>query len=273
MCGIRFYPAVCRVMPYGVHDTKIIGLRLARARYTSPMGMDRIEPERLKGAKNLLSDFLKDETSSGNPPSPEEMTNGLRMMLAAGALYTAAPSNAVAAEMHPRPATERPLAKETFSRADFEILAKNIFYEAQGESPEGQLAVAQVTFARLLTKRWGSSIHSVTYAKNQFSWTRNEPKKPSAPEVTGLKRLADVLASHFKGKSAEEIVRELSKITGLPASTLYYKRADWDENNPDETRMTEQTKAVFRALVWVKNIDKHAFYIDAVKTASAAQKR
>ena len=230
------------------------------------MGMDRMN---LRGAKELLGDFLKDETSSGKLPSPEEMANGLRMVLTAGALYAAAPTEAAATEIRIRPRIEHQVTKESFSHADFEILAKNIFHEARGESPEGQLAVAQVTLARLVSKRWGPSMHSVVYAKSQFSWTKDEPKKTSSYEVTGFKNLAEVFASRFKGKSAEEIVSALSRITDLPASTLFYKRADWDENNPNETRMSEQTKAVFRALTWVKNIDKHAFYIDAVKTASA----
>lgn len=234
------------------------------------MGMDRMKPSALESAKKLGADFLKDETSSGTPPSSEDMTKVLRMALAGMALYAAAPGTA-AAEKRPQSHRVERAAEHTFSKKDFELVSKNVFFEAALENPVGQLAVAQVTFARVASGRWGHSIPEVVNAKHQFSWTAHE-KPLTGVALDGVKNLTDVFASRFRGKSADDIVKELSAITGLPASTLYYKRADWDENNPKEARMTEETKAVFRSLIWVKNIDKHAFYIDAVKTASV-QKR
>ena len=50
-----------------------------------------------------------------------------------------------------------------------ECLTKNIFHEAGVEPFEGKIAVAQVTFNRLNSGRWGNDICSVVYAKKQFN--------------------------------------------------------------------------------------------------------
>jgi len=60
-------------------------------------------------------------------------------------------------------------------------LAKNIFYEARGESVMGQIAVAQVTINRLIEGKWGKTICSVVYADGQFSWTENRSAKSAVP--------------------------------------------------------------------------------------------
>jgi spore germination cell wall hydrolase CwlJ-like protein len=60
-----------------------------------------------------------------------------------------------------------------------DCLAKNIYWEAQGESYEGKVAVAQVTINRLRSGKYGSSICHVVYQRErknnvtvcQFSWT------------------------------------------------------------------------------------------------------
>lgn len=227
------------------------------------MGMDRIDPKSMRGAKELLSDFLGDESSK--EISPDATVKALRTTLAAMTLYAAAPDGAAAAEKHPHLRVEQ-RAEQGFSKKDFELLARNIFFEASLEGPMGQLAVAQVTFARLASGRWGNTMHEVIYAKHQFTWTANE-KKLEGAVLKGVQQLADVFASRFKGLSAEQIVRDLSAITGLPPETLFYKRADWNEHDPNETRMTERTKRVFQSLIWLKNVGKHAFYMDPPKEA------
>lgn len=66
-------------------------------------------------------------------------------------------------------------------------LAKNIFYEARGESIVGQIAVAQVTINRLIDGRWGRNICSVVYANGQFSWTENKQARSTIPGRLPLK--------------------------------------------------------------------------------------
>lgn len=231
--------------------------------------MDRIDPKSIRGAKELLSDFLAEETSK--EISPDVMVKALRTTLAAMTLYTAVPDGAAAAEKQPHARIEQS-AEQGFSKKDLELVAKNVFFEASLEGPMGQLAVAQVTFARLVSGRWGDTLRAVIYAKYQFSWTANE-KKLEGAALKGVQQLTDVFASRFKGLSAEQIVRELSAITGLPPETQYYKRTDWDENDPNEIRMTERTKQVFQSLVWLTAIGNHSFYMDPPKMVAVAQKR
>ena len=55
---------------------------------------------------------------------------------------------------------------------DLECLAKNIYYEARGESNKGKIAVAQVTLNRVIHhSEFNKTICGVVYQKDQFSWT------------------------------------------------------------------------------------------------------
>lgn len=69
----------------------------------------------------------------------------------------------------------------SFSKQDFDCLARNIYYEAGIESPAGRLAVAQITHNRLKSGRWGRSVCSVVYAASQFSWTLDPNKRSARP--------------------------------------------------------------------------------------------
>lgn len=65
---------------------------------------------------------------------------------------------------------------------DIECLAKNIYHEARFEPYVGQIAVAQVTFNRVLDGKWGDTICKVVYARKQFSWTLNKKLRESEPK-------------------------------------------------------------------------------------------
>jgi len=88
----------------------------------------------------------------------------------------------------------------SFSKRDFDCLARNIYYEAGIESRAGRLAVAQVTHNRLKSGRWGRSICSVVYADHQFSWTKNPKKKSAKPHGplwrASLQSARDYMAGH-----------------------------------------------------------------------------
>lgn len=66
---------------------------------------------------------------------------------------------------------------------DIVCLARNIYHEAKYEPYIGKIAVAQVTFNRVLDGKWGDSICKVVYARKQFSWTLN--KKLKYKELSG----------------------------------------------------------------------------------------
>ena len=71
------------------------------------------------------------------------------------------------------PYNENYVIKHT--KRDLECLAKNIYFEAKGESLPGKIAVAQVTLNRVLHKEdFNKTICGVVYQKDQFSWT-NQP--------------------------------------------------------------------------------------------------
>lgn len=59
---------------------------------------------------------------------------------------------------------------------ELNCLVRNVYYEARGESREGQMAVTWVTLNRLKTH--APTICQVVYAPNQFSWTKNLNKLP-----------------------------------------------------------------------------------------------
>jgi len=52
-------------------------------------------------------------------------------------------------------------------------LALNIYFEARGESTEGQLAVALVTANRVKSPRYPNTMCGVVWQKRQFSWTHD----------------------------------------------------------------------------------------------------
>ena len=62
-------------------------------------------------------------------------------------------------------------------RNDLKCLARNIYHEARFEPYIGKIAVAQVTFNRVLDGKWGDTICKVVYARKQFSWTLNKDLK------------------------------------------------------------------------------------------------
>lgn len=56
----------------------------------------------------------------------------------------------------------------TVTEADYELLAKIVYLEARGESAEGQQAVIEVIFNRVLDTRFPDTIEGVIYAPGQF---------------------------------------------------------------------------------------------------------
>ena len=70
----------------------------------------------------------------------------------------------------------------SYTSADLQCLAKNIYHEAGVESKQGKFAVAQVTLNRLQQGLWGRSICDVVYAPAQFSWTLQKSKRHEQPK-------------------------------------------------------------------------------------------
>lgn len=71
----------------------------------------------------------------------------------------------------------KPIPISQVPKAEIFCLAKNIYYEARGESIEGQIAVAQVTMNRVASGAFHSTVCGVVYAYKQFSWTLDNTRK------------------------------------------------------------------------------------------------
>lgn len=56
-------------------------------------------------------------------------------------------------------------------QAELHCLSTNIYYEARGETPKGQLAVAYVTLNRTRSPEFPRTICGVVYQKDAFAWT------------------------------------------------------------------------------------------------------
>lgn len=95
------------------------------------------------------------------------------------------------------------LALPTMSKAgnDLECLAKNIYFEARGESLDGQLAVGHVTLNRVEDSRWPNTICGVVYQPSQFSWTRNSPRVHESEAWEIAEEMAkEAIESHEAGE-------------------------------------------------------------------------
>ena len=58
---------------------------------------------------------------------------------------------------------------EVITDDEIEMLARLLYLEARNQSEEGQRAVIEVVFNRVLSDEFPNTIHGVVYAKNQFS--------------------------------------------------------------------------------------------------------
>lgn len=67
------------------------------------------------------------------------------------------------------PAFESRYIGLSLSEEDVDLLAKIIWLEARGESFEGQQAVAEVVFNRMLSEYFPDTLNEVIYQKGQFS--------------------------------------------------------------------------------------------------------
>lgn len=85
----------------------------------------------------------------------------------------------------PLPAQQKTITLEKHIARDIEkqimCMAKNIYYEAAGESYEGKLAVAQVTMNRANSPLYPKTVCEVVYQKTgntyQFSWVGENVKQ------------------------------------------------------------------------------------------------
>ncbi|UEM05192.1 cell wall hydrolase [Skermanella rosea] len=141
-------------------------------------------------------------------------------------------------------------------RNDALCLARNIYFEARGESSRGQYAVAAVTLNRVREKRWPGGICGVVYQSKQFSWTISRPM--SRPTV---------IDDRAAWQRAAEVA--VLSLVGLAPD---YSRGATHYVAPKRLRRMPVWTA---AMAVSHRIDGHVFFSErrAVKAASAAGPR
>lgn len=124
------------------------------------------------------------------------------------------------------------------NRAEFDCLARNIYFEARGESRLGKLGVAQITHNRVRSGRWGRTFCDVVYARRQFSWTNDLSRLqlPHGPDWTASRAAA---LDYTRG----------ARVTRLKSANHYHARSV----NPRWAH-TMQARA---------RVGAHIFYADA----------
>ena len=67
-----------------------------------------------------------------------------------------------------------------FHARSLDCLARNVYYEARGESLVGQYAVAEVTMNRMVSRFYPKTVCEVVYQRRAFSWTGMWDLEPPA---------------------------------------------------------------------------------------------
>ncbi|OQB10740.1 MAG: Spore cortex-lytic enzyme precursor [Parcubacteria group bacterium ADurb.Bin216] len=101
------------------------------------------------------------------------------------------------------------------SKKEFKCLVDNVYYEARGESFEGQKMVAKVVLNRTKHPDYPDSICGVVYQPFQFSWTLKRQKAPYgdayavAKEAAMLARQSTIEAIYYH---AEHVRPDWAKV-------------------------------------------------------------
>ena len=108
-------------------------------------------------------------------------------------------------------------------------LARNIYYEARGESYLGKLAIAKVTINRTKDPKFPRTICAVVYQPGQFSWTALTPRRIDQESIRiaqramrGRHELSQFDALYFHNKSVSPYwARKFKKIKTIGTHAFY----------------------------------------------------
>jgi|694.fasta_scaffold71388_5 spore germination cell wall hydrolase CwlJ-like protein len=103
--------------------------------------------------------------------------------------------------------------KISLSNKEFDCLAKNIYWETSFEPLLGQMAVANVTYNRVLSGKWGDTFCDVVYAPKQFSWTNHKKLRNANPKNK---------AQWERAKHSANLFTKGVRVTTLDKSQFYF---------------------------------------------------
>jgi N-acetylmuramoyl-L-alanine amidase len=79
-----------------------------------------------------------------------------------------------------------------FHVRSLDCLARNVYYEARGETAAGQYAVAEVTMNRKASPFYPKTVCEVVYQREAFSWTDSiDLEMPAGPAWKRAQKIAD----------------------------------------------------------------------------------
>jgi N-acetylmuramoyl-L-alanine amidase len=141
--------------------------------------------------------------------------------------------------LRPRPRPNTALPTHVYDEDHQHCLAQNIYFEARGESIDGQAAVAWVTLNRLMDSQFPDTVCDVVWQRSQFSWTHDG--KSDTPRDADSWQRAQRIALDVVNQYAPE-----NDITS--GSTYFHERSI----SPSWSKRFER----------VGQIDNHIFYAD-----------
>lgn len=124
---------------------------------------------------------------------------------------------------------EERVRQREFHARSVDCLARNIYYEARGESTDGQYAVAEVTMNRKAHPRYPDTVCEVVYQRAAFSWTDFSLvlEDPEGPEWERAQRIAEAV---YHGK-------RLPTLNGALFYHATYVRPDWSKERQRVARI------------------------------------
>ena len=126
------------------------------------------------------------------------------------------------------------------SPKEFDCLARNIYWETQHEPLLGQIAVANTTYNRVMSGKWGNTFCSVVNAPKQFSWTNFKKIRNARPKNE---------KQWERAKHSTMLFAKGVRVTNLDKTQFYY--ADYIKMPSWARKMTKTAK-----------IGTHIFYAE-----------
>jgi spore germination cell wall hydrolase CwlJ-like protein len=180
-----------------------------------------------------------DEVKAAIDPKTEIQDRHPELVIQLPVEVVVRPSLAPLTSIRPPRRPNQYLPKSVYDQDQLYCLAQNIYFEARGESIEGQAAVAWVTLNRLMGDDHPNTICRVVWQDRQFSWT-HDGKSDTPRDAVSWERAQDI---------ALDMVYiwdpELDPTSG---STYFHERSI----RPSWSRSFER----------VGQIDNHIFYAD-----------
>ena len=259
------------------------------------MGMDRIDPEQLKGARKLFDDFQKDKSGAVKPPQTQK-SNIFHAAMVSAAMAGSIISMGVKKEdsrpagiemqdkqqlselireleqgatpvhsFEPKdfPEGERPAERKELTEDELQCLTRNTLHEAGGEGLQGQYAVIFATLGRVLDERYPKSICGVVHQRIQFSWTSDEKILARPINMREYLKVAITVHELMQGRDIAAAAVEAGLRAGLPQGAIFYKKRNFTGS--------PRVEKFFAGLQLVASIGNHDFYIKKEQPKKAAR--